>query len=199
MEEKLWVARAISQGSYYLFLGLSELAIDVKRPSISVQSENVLTPLVFQRGDAQGFGGVLGVVGVIVNELAVGVVGEFRLPARAINKLGIGDLGFFLSTSAFKSLGQSVDAFRLGHVLITTAKQFHGVLVLLLGGSNLGQIFEGVVVARVEVQGGLQEALGKVQVAAGKLQVGHLCQNPGTILAFARRSFLIGVGHQFEG
>src|SRR5438034_1512605 len=53
-------------------------AIHVERPSVCVQSENVVPPCKFLASDFKGLGGLVSVIGVVEDQLTVGIVFSYR-------------------------------------------------------------------------------------------------------------------------
>src|SRR5207245_3323591 len=133
-----------------LFACLGVLSFRVQRPSVSFEGVNVPPARILNLRNPQRFIWSIGVIGVVEDQFAIGVVGQIDLAPRLLLEFRIGGLGFIRAPDVFKRLGQRIEILCVRRRLIALVQQFNRFGVLLLRGANLGQIAQRIVITGKE-------------------------------------------------
>src|SRR5256885_11437320 len=86
---KLPVADTDGERLAHLGLGLSILAIDIERPGVGVERQYVVAPPNLQARDSERLGRLVRVLGVVQNQLPVGVVGALDPRSRLTFEISV--------------------------------------------------------------------------------------------------------------
>jgi hypothetical protein len=100
--KQLGIFDADGQSALDFGLGLGIVAGCRQRPGMRVEGEDVMAARKFLLSEVQGLGGLFGIVGVVGDELVIGVVGERGLGERLLLENGEGRIGFAMASGAFQ-------------------------------------------------------------------------------------------------